>query len=209
MGHDQSSPGNYYQNTGNPLTLTKNDLFDSNDISVTTDRNAYTGDCSSTCTPYGTSGTFDELVDDVRDMDGWYVDLITTVGLPSERVIAKPSTLGGIVFVPGYIPNDDICGFGGDSSFYGLFFETGTAFPRIALPGGSVPVSIDGKGQTMVNTRIDLGSGAPPPATGFHVGQQEGAKAFLQMSTGQVIELDVETAFKLKSGLTYWHERTD
>ena len=210
QGHDQAAPNDYYQNTGNTLTLTKSDLFDSNDIAVTTDRNVYTGDCPPTCTAYGSTGSWNELVDDVRGMDGWYIDLLAPSGLPSERVVSKSSVLGGIVFFPGYMPNDDICGFGGDSSFYGLYFETGTAYPRVALPGGSLgPVNIDGQSQTIVQTRIDLGSGAPPPATGFHVGQQEGAKAFLQMSTGQVIELDVETAFRIKSGLTYWRERAD
>jgi len=208
--HDQVAPFNYFENTGNTLTLTKNDLFNSNDITVTTSRNVYTGNCPPTCTPYGSTGSWDELVGDVRDTDGWYIDLETTTGFPSERVVSKSSVLGGIVFFPGYTPNDDICGFGGDSSFYGLYFETGTAYPRVALPGGSVgPSNIGGETQTIVGTRIELGSGAPPPATGFHVGQQEGAKAFLQMSTGQVIELDVDTAFRLKSGLTFWRERTD
>jgi len=208
--HDQLAPNDYFENSANPLTLTKNDLFDSNGITVTTSRNVYTGNCPPTCNPYGATGSWDELVDDVRDTDGWYIDLETTAGFPSERVVSKSSVLGGIVFFPGYTPNDDVCGFGGDSGFYGLYFETGTAYPRVALPGGSVgPANIDGETQTAVSIRIDLGSGAPPPATGFHVGQQEGAKAFLQMSTGQVIELDVDTAFAIKSGLTFWRGGTD
>ncbi len=205
--HDQSAPNDFYFNPGNASTLTKNDLFDSNGIAVTTGRNVYTGSCPSTCTPYGTNGTWDEFVTDVRTYDGWYLNLEPPGGLPSERVISKASVLGGVVFFPGYAPNDDVCGFGGDSSFYGVYFETGTAFPKIVLPGGYVDTTIGGESATIVTTRIDLGSGAPPPAAGFHVGQQEGAKAFLQMSTGQVIELDVETAFNLKSGLTFWRER--
>jgi type IV pilus assembly protein PilY1 len=210
LAHDQGAPNDFYLNDANTRTLDKNDLFDSNGYTITTSRNVYTGSCPPTCNPFGANGTWEEFVTEVRTWDGWFIDLQTSAGLPSERVVSKASVLGGIVFFPGYIPNDDVCGFGGDSGFYGLYFETGTAFPKIVLPGGSVgPSMIDGESQTVVGTRIDLGSGAPPPATGFHVGQQEGAKAFLQMSTGQVIELDVETAFRLKSGLTFWRERSN
>jgi len=207
VDHDQSAPNNYYLNPALANTLTRNDLFDSNGHTVTTDRMVYTGSCPPTCNLFGASGTWDEFVTEVRTYDGWYIDMQTSAGLPSERVVSKASVLGGIVFFPGYTPNDDVCGFGGDSSFYGVYFETGTAYPVIVLPGGYVDTTIAGDSATIVTTRIDLGSGAPPPAAGFHVGQQEGAKAFLQMSTGQVIELDVDTAFNLKSGLTFWRER--
>jgi hypothetical protein len=67
----------------------------------------------------------------------------TTVGIipggltgnPSERVISKATVLGGIVFFPGYTPNDDICGFGGDTNFYADYYETGTAYYKHILPG--------------------------------------------------------------------------
>jgi len=207
----QTAPNNYYLNVGNPRTLDRNDLHNSNGFTVLTNRKVYTGTCPASCSPWdGGNGEWGDFVDEVNTYDGWFISLQTSAG-PSERVVSKASVLGGIVFFPGYTPNDDVCGFGGDSSFYGLYFETGTAFPKVVLPGGytTTMMTIDGESVevTLVGTRIDLGSGAPPPSAGFHVGQQEGAKAFLQMSTGQVIELDVETAFRLKSGLTFWRER--
>jgi len=207
--YDQPSPDDYYTNTGKSKTVYKSDLFDTDNITVTTLRNVFT-DCDIACSPYGTTGAWDELVQDVGAAEGWFRSLYTATGYPSERVVSKPSILGGIVFFPAFSPNTDICGFGGDSSFYGLYFETGTAFPREVLPNGlEAPVSIGGETQQIVKTDIQIGSGAPPPSAGIHVGQQKGAKAFLQMSTGEVIELDVEPAMKIKSGLTSWHERSE
>jgi hypothetical protein len=48
------------------------------------------------------------------------------IALPSERVISKPALFGGLVFAPIYIPDDDICGFGGGTDICGVYYETGT-----------------------------------------------------------------------------------
>jgi len=132
--------------------------------------------------------------------DGWYRSLEATD--PSERVITKPAILGGGVYFPGFTPNADVCGFGGDSNFYGLYYETGTAYFNPLLPNGSDDVA--GEDYKSVKVKIPLGEGMPPPAVGIHAGREKGAKAFLQMSTGEVVEVDIETPLNIKSGLTTW-----
>ena len=132
--------------------------------------------------------------------DGWYRSLETTD--PSERVITKPAILGGGVYLPAFTPSADVCGFGGDSNFYGVYFETGTAFYNPLLPNGLVDVA--GEDYKAVKVKVPLGEGMPPPAVGIHAGREEGARAFLQMSTGEVVEIDIETPFNIKSGLTTW-----
>jgi hypothetical protein len=60
-----------------------------------------------------------------------------------------------------------------------------------------------------VNTSYDVGLGAPPPAAGFHVGRETGATAYLQMSTGEVKKISVDTAFPIKSGIAAWRDKND
>jgi len=135
--------------------------------------------------------------------DGWYRSLEATD--PSERVITKPAILGGGVYLPAFTPNADVCGFGGVSNFYAVYYETGTAYFNPLLPNGTSDVA--GQDYKAVKFKVPLGEGMPPPAVGIHAGREKGAKAFLQMSTGEVVEVDIETPFNIKSGLTTW--RTD
>ena len=135
--------------------------------------------------------------------DGWYRSLEATD--PSERIITKPAILGGGVYLPAFTPNADVCGFGGVSNFYAVYYETGTAYFNPLLPNGTSDVA--GQDYKAVKFKIPLGEGMPPPAVGIHAGREKGAKAFLQMSTGEVVEVDIETPFNIKSGLTTW--RTD
>jgi type IV pilus assembly protein PilY1 len=132
--------------------------------------------------------------------DGWYRRLEDTD--PSERVITKPAILGGAVFLPAFTPSQDVCGFGGDSNFYAVYYETGTAFFRPLLPNGLIDVA--GEDYKAVKVKVPLGEGMPPPAVGIHAGREKGARAFLQMSTGEVVEVEIETPFNIKSGLTTW-----
>jgi type IV pilus assembly protein PilY1 len=132
--------------------------------------------------------------------DGWYRSL--EPGSPSERVVTKPAILGGAVYLPAFTPTDDVCGFGGTSNFYALYYETGTAYYKPLLSDSTVAVS--GETYKEVKEKVSLGEGMPPPSVGIHVGRQKGAKAFLQMSTGEVVEVKIEPAFNIKSGLTTW-----
>jgi len=132
--------------------------------------------------------------------DGWFRLLEDTD--PSERVITKPAILGGGVYLPTFTPSADVCGFGGDSNFYAVYYETGTAYFNPLLPNGLIDVA--GEDYKAVKVKVPLGEGMPPPAVGIHAGREKGAKAFLQMSTGEVVEVEIETPFNIKSGLTTW-----
>jgi type IV pilus assembly protein PilY1 len=145
--------------------------------------------------------------DDSRNYHGWYLPL--ELGKPSEQIITKPSVLGGALFVPAFTPNSDVCGYGGDSNFYAVYYETGTPFYKELLPGSASSGSYsDAGGNTVTakkfSTKVLLGGGMPPPAVGIHTGRQEGATAYLQMSTGEVIEVDVDTPLNIKSTLMNW-----
>ncbi len=139
---------------------------------------------------------------DTEWTDGWMRRLDLTS--PSERCVSKFSLLSGSAFVPTYIPNADICGFGGEGYFYGLHYETGTAYYKSLLSGATYSGSTDcGEGEKVME-KISIGHGAPPPTTGIHVGSEDGATAFLQKSTGEIVEVSVETVFSLRNKLINW-----
>jgi type IV pilus assembly protein PilY1 len=121
---------------------------------------------------------------------GWYKQLES-----GERIINKPSIIGGILLAPSFVPNSDICGFGGDSYLHALYFETGTAYFKNV-------VGLDGD---RVLDRIDLGAGLSS-SLGIHVGREHGARGFVQQSTGTINQIDLQPAFGIKSGFVNWRE---
>jgi len=188
--------GDYYHDYNNTKLLDINDLFEADDYAVSTDGKVFDNN--------GTDyfGEWDGLLVEARTYEGWYRSFTDDM----ERVIVKMTVLGGIVFVPSFIPNQDVCAYGGDSNLYGFYFETGTAFYNPIFSEGTETTTIDGEEHEIVQTMMSLGYGKSS-ALGVHVGQEEGAKAFIQQSTGVVSEADVTPAFSVKSGLVNWREK--
>jgi type IV pilus assembly protein PilY1 len=187
-----------------PTTLEINHLFEADPYTVYTNMNV---DSTGGLTRIHDWYSLLSVVRNTEDQDsypdyydGWYRTLDATD--PSERVITKPAILGGGVYLPTFVPNEDVCGYGGESYFYALYYETGTSYFKPLLPNGTTDIS--GEAYKAIKVRVPLGEGMPPPSVGIHAGREEGAKAFLQMSTGEVIEAAIETPFNIKSGLTTW-----
>jgi type IV pilus assembly protein PilY1 len=197
--------GNYYHNNGSALTLTRSRLFYSNPYESFDNTGTVSGGLSYI-------SDWDTLLGAVRNtdqadhsdyFDGWYraLDPRPDVTLPSERVISKPALLGGVMFTPVYIPDDDICGFGGSTDIYGVYYETGTPMWRhifnttTATPGGSVAY----RAGTLMNT------GPPPPTVSLHTGRQSGAKIFTQTGLGPVLEVNANIDVPA-SDVLYWNE---
>ncbi len=188
----------YYHSTSTNKALDTGDLLDSDDFRISTTGVVYSGN--------STYGGWNDLLTAARAEDGWMRSLSS--GSPSERCITKASILGGMVFVPTYVPTDNTCGFGGDSYIYSLYYETGTAYYNETLEDDIADETIGGAVRKIVQGRQSLGSGVPAHKLGFHLGKQQGAKAFIQQSTGEVIGLDVDVALNIKSGLTTWKENS-
>jgi type IV pilus assembly protein PilY1 len=186
----------YYLNYSASLELTLSDLLNTDQYVVSTGDEVFDGG--------GTSiGNFEAMKDLVYVEDGWY----RTLSISMERVIEKPSLLGGMVYVPSFVPNGDICGYGGESYLYGLYYETGTAYfePGFAN-NGTTTVDINGQPVDQVVDKTSLGYGKAS-SLGIHVGQEEGAKGYIQQSTGTVHNEDLNPALNIKSGLRCWREK--
>jgi type IV pilus assembly protein PilY1 len=129
-----------------------------------------------------------------RYASGWYKELE-----PGERIINKPSLLGGILLAPSFVPCEDICGFGGSSYLHALYFETGTAYYKSVI-------GVEAEGdKDRVLDKIGLGLGISS-SLGIHVGREHGARGFIQQSTGTIAQIDLKPAFSIKSGFVNWRE---
>ena len=81
------------------------------------------GTCDGTTTTQVTSvpamptgGTYASLIALVQSKKGWFTKLtVPAGGLPSERSVANPVLLGGIVFFPTFLPSGDVCVAAGSS----------------------------------------------------------------------------------------------
>lgn len=143
--------------------------------------------------------TFDEFVRLVSRYKGWMRRFPT----PGERVIARPVVYGGAIFVSTFTPESNICAFGGSSRLYGLFYLTGTPY-KVSIFGTRGEEVIGNK--KVFKESISLGKGIATAQHFFESPNQKG-KAFVQTSTGQVVEINEVLPIKTKSGVLLWRER--
>lgn len=123
-----------------------------------------------------TNGLFDlqekvyDVSDDTQEITlvnhSWYSTLQSSVGIPSERVVARSLVVGGIVFFTSFIPDEDVCGGNGTAWLFALDYQTGlaTTEPVFDLNGDGEydendVVSHDGK--TYNVAAIPIGRGIP------------------------------------------------
>lgn len=165
-------------------------LFDANGYVITSGGGTITGGS-------GSVHNWADLLEAARDVswDGWYRTLENAT--PSERIISKPAILGGIMVLPSFKPNTDPCSYGGASRMYTLFYETGTAYKARV---------IGDKTQTTIIDVTGWQEGVPPPTTGIHIGREEGGTLYTQLSTGEIVQIDITPAFNPKSVPIYWKE---
>ncbi len=160
--------------------------------------------------------SWDSLLDVVRNTEnqgsnpdyyhGWYreLDAVLPVGSPSERVISKPSVLGGALFAPVYIPDNDICGYGGASDLYGLYYETGTPAWTHIFTGFSVE-TVDGNSEEKVKYRNQIIENTGPPSD--LALNPRGKKFFLQTGSGSALELKINPPSQLENNIVFWQEK--
>ncbi len=141
--------------------------------------------------------TWDAFLAELRDnKQGWYFQLDTG----GQRVLSRPSVLGGVLLFTPFKPEDDVCGYGGEGALYGVYFETGTAFPEDVL-------GTDPYGPTKQESlrSIDLGKGLTSEI-GLHVGQKATSTGFIQQGTGSVVQVEIAPALGIKSGIIGWKQ---
>jgi type IV pilus assembly protein PilY1 len=194
-------------NGGCALGSERHNLFDASNVVVCTVC-AQPQTVSTDGTAYNTD--FGTLVNNVQNMDGWFMSLPK----PGERNLSRATLVGGTLFFTSYIPTTDVCGFLGDGFLYALFYKTGSAYkdPAIGSTSGS-------DGNTVVNKSISMGVGVPSQiavqigkqgtgdlGTSSNEGSVGGLTLFTQSSTGTLGQLAGQAALSPWSRILSWRD---
>lgn len=178
-------------------TIPTGNLMDVTGIKVKNDGNgtlvcdSSMGDC-----PPATVKTVEELAEYIRvtsNIDGWKRRLLQT----GERVVGQPTLFGGIANFTSFTPSSDYCTAEGSSKLYALYYLTGTAW-KVDVFGDST--------SEFVPFEVDLGKGMGVSPS-LHLGSEEGVRAYVQTSTGSIIEIHQPNLPipNVKSGRGGWH----
>jgi type IV pilus assembly protein PilY1 len=129
-------------------------------------------------------------------IDGWYREFPDA----RERNLGQATVLGGLLTFTTYQPWEDVCLPEGLAFLYGAYYRTGTAWHESVFGVGG------GAGSDVVD-RLDIGRGLAMTPN-LHVGRQAGSKAFVQTSTGAIVEIpQPNLPIKMsKSTKTRWDE---
>ena len=173
--------------------------------------------CLSFLTPVGTEASganyynFDHLENYIRGekcgptadnaigIDGWYRHLVDL----RERSLGMPVLLGGLTTFTTYQPSDDLCTPEGNSFLYGVYYLTGTAWYE------NVFGTYDYDSKEIVKDKLGLGLGLATSPSMVVGAEGQDAKAFVQTSTGEIVEVGQENlpVGSSQSGRTSWSER--
>jgi type IV pilus assembly protein PilY1 len=132
-------------------------------------------------------------------VDGWYKEFPAS----RERNLGQATLLGGLLTFTTYQPWDDVCMPEGLAFLYGVYYQTGTAWQKAVFAPANIGVDADGN----VADRLSIGRGLALTPN-LHLGLHKGSKAFVQTSTGAIVEipqpnLPIPNA---KSGRKKWNE---
>ncbi|MFT5698179.1 MAG: Tfp pilus tip-associated adhesin PilY1 [Desulforhopalus sp.] len=155
----------------------------------------------------GVSNWTDLLVEINGASEGWMMEFPTL----GERNIGGATLLGETLAFTSYLPSQDICNIEGESFLYALYYKTGTAhFTSIigsswddtrGTESGEIE---DSELRNRRSTSIGPGLAESP---NIHTGGEDGSKAFIQTSTGAIMEIEQKNPGITKSGKTAWKER--
>ncbi|RJQ71933.1 MAG: hypothetical protein C4519_19080 [Desulfobacteraceae bacterium] len=129
---------------------------------------------------------------------GWYQQLPDA----GERNLGQATLLGGLLTFTTYVPYDDVCQPDGLSYLNAVYYQTGTAWHKAVF--NDAVGTTDEEPPTVVS-RLEIGHGLASTPN-LHVGREDGAKAFVQTSTGAIVEIEQPNLpiDNVKSGRLNW-----
>ncbi len=170
-------------------------------------------DGSSDCLPDGVS-TFLDLVNYIdgtncdtggTGTDGWYRQL----PLERERNLGQATLFGGLLTFTTYQPFEDPCMPEGISYLYGLYYLTGTPWHKAVFgESDEIGKGVDSLGNVIGTLGLGRGLASTP---NLHTGSEKGAKAYVQTSTGEIVEVQAPNLplEEKRNNKDNWHEQQD
>ncbi|MBF0231341.1 MAG: hypothetical protein HQK63_17400, partial [Desulfamplus sp.] len=126
-----------------------------------------------------------------------------------ERNISQAALFAELLTFTTYMPSNNICTIEeGESNLYALYYKTGTAYYEETLlkANGGHTSTDDGTGKEIIAKTLPLGKGLAGTPN-IHVGEDDGTKAFIQTSTGDIITIKELNPGRTKSGITSWQNK--
>ncbi|GAB6192349.1 pilus assembly protein [Desulfocastanea catecholica] len=175
-------------------------------------------DVNNTCLPSGVT-TFTELENYIAGdklnygnssctegkncADGWYINFFPDYE-NRERNLGQATLLGGLVTFTTYQPSDDLCLGEGNSFLYAPYYKTGTPWHENVF-------GENGRSGDYVLDKIGLGLGmttTPSLFVGSGTDAKGKVKAFIQTSTGEIVEITQENlpVKQFATGRDKWKE---
>ncbi len=153
--------------------------------------------------------TWDAMID-AMDANSWPGGWVFNFSGARERNLGQAALLGGLLTYTTYLPTADICLSEGTSKLHARWYQTGTAlFTTVFQDNLIVDSNSNGlveTGETTNTAEVDLGAGmALTPS--IHTGREEGSKAYVQTSTGDIVTLEQKFSGGSKSRKTDWLQR--
>ncbi|MGE5258790.1 MAG: PilC/PilY family type IV pilus protein, partial [Hyphomicrobiales bacterium] len=77
---------------------------------------------------------FDALAQATRTSattNGWYFELDVPSSYPAERVLERALVVSNTVFITAFVPNQDVCGYGGNARLYEVNYINGVSDPVV------------------------------------------------------------------------------
>jgi type IV pilus assembly protein PilY1 len=186
-------------------TATYSNVMDISGASVKTDGTV--AGVSGSCGSGSTSWT--SLLTSSGSCDGWSmyfgslgenVDFSgETLSHAGERMLSKPTVLGGLVTFATYIPGIDECAFEGESNIYAVYYKTGTSHKKYVFH----EQKSDPNPSDVVGRVKKLGPGMPSSVS-VQVTSSGSAKGFVQSQNGSILSIETDSPFSLRSGLKGW-----
>jgi type IV pilus assembly protein PilY1 len=106
---------------------------------------------------------------------GWYFQLDIPATYPAERVLGKALVVSGVVFFTSFVPNQDVCGYGGDARLYAIDYIYGVVDDLVLDEMQS------GK------RYIDIGLGIPSEAVFYYDPETKKASVLVQKSDSEIV----------------------
>ena len=135
--------------------------------------------------------------------NGWYKHFAPYEN--RERNLGQATLLGGLVTFTTYQPFSDVCKAEGESYLYGVYYKTGTSWHENVFGDYGLSTIMD---KTYVKNKLSLGRGLSITPSLFTGSGEDGAKAFVQTSTGAILEIKQDNLpiDNYKTGRESWKE---
>jgi type IV pilus assembly protein PilY1 len=157
-------------------------------------------------------GTSNTLVGAVQNKDGWFTTLPDT----RERVLSSPAIIGGLVFFPTFVPENDVCSSTGSSFLYALFYKSGTAYKESVIGTETAGSNTNVKRRSAIGDpgmasgiAVHMGSAGSGASGSGGGGCQGQMTANIQSSTGSIGQTCIKTAGVPWSYYVSWVSQRD